>query len=74
MKKTNKKVGQEVKIKKFISRKLPKTEMPYDLIFDGRTRTGSKIKSLSKVLNTLLTVLSAVAIAYLFINVFSVAW
>lgn len=74
MKKTNKKVGQEVKLKKFISRKLSRTEIPYNLIFDGRTRTGGKIKTLSKVLNTSLMVLSAVAITYLFINVFSVAW
>lgn len=48
--------------------------MNTDIIFDGRTRSGKKIKHLSYYLELLLIGISAVAISYLFVKIFTPLW
>lgn len=45
-----------------------------DIIWDGRTRSGKKIKHLSFYLEIALVTISAVAISYLFVKIFTPLW
>lgn len=45
-----------------------------DIIFDGCRRTGGWVKKITKVLYPVVVVILCLCTAYMFINIFSVAW